>query len=242
MLGVGRATRLLRFLQLLPQAYEAEIRFGEATTTLDASGEVVASADMSGIVAGDVIAAARRFTGDIEQVPPMVSALKVDGRRLHELAREGVEVDRAARPVHVARFELEPTDDPQRWRAIVECSSGTYVRSLAADLGEALGGYAHLTSLRRTAVGPFTIAEAHPLESVELLPLVAGVRGMARVDVGADVSSVVANGAVLEPDALGEPPGDGPWAVVTDGDALLAVYERHRDGRRVKPALVIASG
>jgi tRNA pseudouridine55 synthase len=240
-LGVGKATRLLRFLQLLPKTYEAEIRFGAATSTLDASGDVVATADMSSLRPEAVVAAARTLTGDLMQVPPMVSALKVDGRRLHELAREGIEIERDARPVHVGRFEVTPTDDPMVWQAVVDCSSGTYVRSLAADLGVALGGYAHLTALRRTAVGPFTIAEARPLASIELLPLIDAVRGMDQVAVEGAVADRVRQGAVLDPEALGDPVGDGPWAVVTEGSTLLAVYERYRDGRRVKPALVIPS-
>jgi tRNA pseudouridine55 synthase len=238
-LGVGRATRLLRFLQLLPKSYEAEIRFGVATSTLDAAGEVVATADMSGLAPADVLAAAVELTGELMQVPPMVSALKVDGRRLHELAREGIEVERQARPVRVSRFDVTPTDDPLVWRAAVDCSSGTYVRSLAADLGEALGGFAHLTSLRRTAVGPFGLAEARPLESIDLLPLIDAVRGMDMIAVVAAVADRVRQGAVLEPEQLGEPTGDGPWAVVAEGPTLLAVYERYRDGRRLKPALVI---
>jgi tRNA pseudouridine55 synthase len=155
------------------------------------------------------------------------------------LAREGIEVERQARPVHVGRFDVSPTEDPLRWRAVVDCSSGTYIRSLAADLGESLGGFAHLSALRRTAVGDFTIAEAHPLESIELLPLIDAVRGMACVSVDGPVADRVRQGAVLDPVALGEPVGDGPWAVVTDGSTLLAVYERYRDGLRVKPALVI---
>ena len=139
-LGVGRGTRLLRFLQLLPKSYEAEITFGTETSTLDAAGEVVATHDMTGLDPDAVRRGAAALTGDIEQVPPMVSALKVGGRRLHELAREGIEVEREARPVHVSRFDVEPTSDPLVWRAVVDCSSGTYVRSLAADLGHALGG------------------------------------------------------------------------------------------------------
>jgi len=240
-LGVGRATRLLRFLQLLPKSYEAEIRFGSATSTLDASGEVIATADMSGLTASEVPIAAAALTGDLMQVPPMVSALKVDGRRLHELAREGIEVERQARPVHVARFDVAPTDDPLRWRAVIDCSSGTYVRSLAAVLGVALGGFAHLTDWRRTSVGPFTLAEARPLVSIELLPLIDAVRGMDCVSVDGAIADRVRQGAVLDAAALGDPVGEGPWAVVTDGPTLLAVYERYRDGQRVKPALVIPS-
>ncbi len=238
-LGVGRATRLLRFLQLLPKAYEAEIRFGTETSTLDASGEITATHDMSGLDPDAVRAAAARLTGDIEQVPPMVSALKVDGRRLHELAREGIEVEREARPVHVARFDLEPTDDPLRWRATVECSSGTYVRSLAADLGRALGGGAHLADLRRTAVGEFTLADAHHLESVQLLPLAEAARGFETVRVDDEVRAGVLVGAVMPDERLGVS-GDGPWFVMDPADELIAVYERRSEGR-VKPAVVLAA-
>jgi len=237
-LGVGRATRLLRFLQLLPKAYEAEIRFGVETSTLDAAGEVTATHDMSGLDPAAVRAAAAELTGDIEQVPPMVSALKVEGRRLHELAREGVEVERRARPVHVARFDLEPTGDPLRWRVVVECSSGTYVRSLAADLGHALGGGAHLASLRRTAVGEFTLADARPLESIELLPLTEAARGFATVVVGDEVRAGVAVGAVMDDERLGVG-GDGPWFVLDGAGDLIAVYERRSPGR-VKPSVVLA--
>ena len=114
----------------------------------------------------EVRAAMTAFVGDIEQVPPMVSALKVGGRRLHELAREGKEVERAPRPVRIDRYELEafvPGPFP-RATVLVECSSGTYVRTLAADLGTALGGYAHLAALRRFRVGAFTLDDATPLD------------------------------------------------------------------------------
>ncbi len=238
-LGVGRATRLLRFLQLLPKSYEAEIRFGVETSTLDASGEVTASHDMSGLDPAAVPAAAAGLTGDIEQVPPMVSALKVDGRRLHELAREGIEVERKPRAVHVARFDVEPTGDPLRWRAVVECSSGTYVRSLAADLGRALGGGAHLADLRRTAVGEFTLTDAHALESVELMPLAEAARGFATVEVDDEVRAAVLVGAVLPDERLGVS-GEGPWFVLDAAGELIAVYERRSAGR-VKPAVVLAA-
>jgi tRNA pseudouridine55 synthase len=238
-LGVGRATRLLRFLQLLPKSYVADIRFGTETTTLDAAGEVTATHDMAGLAARDVVAAAARFVGDIEQVPPMVSALKVGGRRLHELAREGVEVERDARPVHVARFDVTPTDDPLVWRAEVDCSSGTYVRTLAADLGHALGGGAHLATLRRTAVGRFGLTDAHPLDEVELLPMREAMRGFAAVTVADDVAARVRVGAVLGPDELAVE-GPPPWAVLDEAGNLLAVYEPHRDGIRRKPSVVLA--
>ncbi len=238
-LGVGKATRLLRFLQLLPKAYEATIVFGAETTTLDASGDITATFEMGALDPVVVQEAASRFVGDILQVPPMVSALKVNGRRLHELARAGVEVEREARPVHVSCFEVTPTDDPTVFAATVRCSSGTYVRTLAADLGRALGGGAHLGSLRRSAVGEFTLADARPLEAIELLPIEEAMRGFEVVAVDADLAARVAVGAVLDPTALGDR-GPGPWAVHGPDGKLLAVYEPHRDGVRRKPSVVLA--
>jgi len=229
LLGVGTVTRLLRFLAPLPKSYTCEIVFGVETSTLDASGDVVATHDMS-VTADAVRAAAGALTGDLLQVPPMVSAVSVGGKRLHELARQGIEVEREARPVSVYRFDVQPTDDPLVYRAAVECSSGTYVRSLAADLGHALGGGAHLRALRRTAIGPFDEAMARPLESPELLPPTAAVAHLPRLEVDRDR---VAVGGVIPGDSAD---GDGPWAVL-DGDDLLAVYERSRD--RIKPAVVL---
>ena len=167
LVGLGRATRLLRFLTALPKTYTTDIVLGTATSTLDASGEVLATYDMSHVTPAAVAAAAAGLTGEIEQVPPMVSAVKVGGRRLHELAREGVEVDRAARRVTVSRFDTAP--DPGRpgvYRAEVVCSSGTYIRVLADDLGRALGGGAHVANLRRTRIGSFGEADMRPLDAI----------------------------------------------------------------------------
>ena len=158
-LGVGIGTKLLQFVTGTDKGYTGEIVFGTETSTLDASGEVVATHEMT-LTPDAVAAAAQTLTGQIQQVPPMVSAIRVDGKRLHELARQGKEVDRQPRPVTVHRFDVQPTADPSVYRAEVHCSSGTYVRTLAADLGRALGGGAHLRNLRRTAVGPFTLADA----------------------------------------------------------------------------------
>ncbi len=239
-LGVGRATRVLRFLQLLDKTYEAVIQLGVDTNTLDAAGEVVASYDMSGLGRDDVLAASTAFVGDILQVPPMVSALKVDGRRLHELAREGIEIERAARPVHVGRFDLTPTDDPLRWRAVVDCSSGTYIRSLAADLGHALGGGGHLAALRRTAVGHFTIDEAHDLETPVLLDMSEAARGFQVRHIGDELIAKILVGAVLEREAI-DAAGEGPWFVLGPAGDLLAVYEPHRHEGMVKPSVVLAA-
>ena len=140
LVGLGRATRLLRFLQDAGKGYRATIVFGVSTTTLDASGEVVDRRPMP-IDQGDIEAVLPAFLGEIEQLPPMVSAVKVGGRRLHELARRGEEVERAPRRVRVDRIDVEafePGPYPAA-RVLVECSSGTYVRSLAADIGGRLG-------------------------------------------------------------------------------------------------------
>lgn len=239
LVGLGRATRLLRFLAPLPKSYVAEVVLGSATTTLDDGGEVVATYDMAGVGLDEVRAAAADFVGDIEQVPPMVSAVSVGGRRLHELARAGVEVERAARPVTVHRFDVEDGPEPGVFRVEVDCSSGTYVRSLAADLGTALGGGAHLRRLRRTAVGPFTVDRARPLDEVgpaDVLPPAAMVAHLPAVAAGAELAEAVGYGKVLDVDW----PGGGPWAVLDAAGDLLAVYERYGDGDgRAKPAVVL---
>ncbi|MFN2608588.1 MAG: tRNA pseudouridine(55) synthase TruB [Acidimicrobiales bacterium] len=243
LVGLGAATRLLRFLSVLPKSYLGEVVLGAATSTLDADGDVVATFDMAGVTLDQVREAAAALVGDILQVPPMVSAVKVGGRRLHELARAGEEVERAPRPVTVFRFDVEPTGAPGVLRVAVECSSGTYVRSLAADLGRALGGGAHLRALRRTAVGPFTAAAAVALDDVgpaTVRPPAAAVAHLPRVAVGPELAARIAHGAVLERDeaAFG---GDGPWAVVDGGGTLLAVYEGRGD-HHAKPAVVVAGG
>jgi tRNA pseudouridine55 synthase len=238
-LGVGPATRLLRFLTALPKAYTTEIVFGTETDTLDASGTVVGHHTMGQIVPRSVTEAAQAFVGEIEQVPPMVSAVRVGGRRLHELAREGHEVEREPRRVTVHRFVVEPTDDPLVYRAEIECSTGTYVRSLAADLGRFLGGGAHVRNLRRTRIGSFTEAEARPVDHLEVLPAAEGVRDYDRVVVDEDRAAMVAHGRVFAPDELGVA-GDGPWAVLDGGGRLLAVYERSAPDR-VKPAVVLSA-
>ena len=236
-LGVGHATRLLRFLTELPKRYEGEIVLGTETTTLDAAGEITATHDMSAVTDDQVRAAANRLTGDLMQVPPMVSAIKIDGKRLHELAREGKEVDRPPRPVRVDRFDVEPVEGARGvWRCVVDCSSGTYIRSLAADLGTALGGGAHLRSLRRTSVGGFTLDDAGTIESPTLLPVSAAVQHLESVLVDEDTAVLVGHGRVLPLEQL-QVSGGGPWAVMGEDGALLAVYESHPQGG--KPTVVI---
>jgi tRNA pseudouridine55 synthase len=249
LVGLGRATRLLQWITGLSKSYDGEIVLGVATSTLDESGEVTGYSDLSAVDIDQARAAAAGLTGAIEQVPPMVSAVKVGGRRLHELAREGVEVERKARPVTVSRFDLDAVADPAPlphgggpvYACRVDCSSGTYVRVLAADLGERLGGGAYLRHLRRTAVGPFSQTDAVPLEEVgerDVLPPAVAVAHLDPVRVDAEMATAVRYGKVLDAGALGVA-GDGPWAVIDEAGDLLAVYQAHGAGR-VKPAVVLA--
>jgi len=236
LVGAGHATRLLRFLGDLPKAYVGEVVLGTTTTTLDDEGEVVATFAMNGTTLAAAQAASAVLVGKIEQVPPMVSAVQIGGRRLHELAREGIEVERPPRPVTVHALTLEATDDPMILRMAVTCSSGTYVRVLAADLGVLLRGGAHLRRLRRTAIGDFDEAMAVPLDQVGptvLLPALAAVAHLARVEVGEETAAAVAHGKVLP-----TWDGSGPWAVTGPSGDLLAVYEPYLAGL-VKPAVVI---
>ena len=245
LLGVGRATKLLRYLSPLGKAYVGEVVLGTETSTLDAAGEVTATHDMAGTTVEQVRAAAEAFRGDILQVPPMVSALKVGGRRLHELAREGIEVEREARPVAVHDLSIEagPAADPLVFTLAALVSSGTYIRTLAADIGSALGGGAHLRNLRRTSVGPFTLDDAVALEAVSpevVRPMAEAVRHLAAVAVDAEVAADVAVGKVLARTRLALAEDDpGPWAVVGPTGDLLAVYEPFRDAT-AKPAGVLA--
>ncbi len=242
LVGLGRATRLMRFLTALPKTYRAEVVLGTATTTLDASGVVTATWDMDGVSLAQVRAAAGSLTGPIEQVPPMVSAVKVGGRRLHALAREGIEVERAPRPVTVHRFEVGPGLTPGVFRIEVECSSGTYVRVLAADLGAALGGGAHLRNLRRTSIGSFAEGDARRLDDLTpaaVLTPAEALRDLDQVVVSREVQRHVARGLALDRVPLGVT-GDGPWGLVDDDRRLLAVYEA-TETDRIRPAVVLES-
>ncbi len=247
LVGLGRVTRLLRFLQESPKEYRARVMFGVATDTLDASGAVLERTEMP-LTRAQLERAAEAFTGTIEQVPPMVSALKVKGRRLYELARAGEEVERKPRDVRIDELEIEEFAGGEYPEATlrVACSSGTYIRSLAADLGTALGGCAHLVALRRLRIGSFTVDEAHSLEAIEadpdavvLSPLDA-MRGLERVGVHGEQERAIAHGATFAAHALLPPDaGPGPFAVANNEDVLLAVYERR--GAGIKPVVVLAT-
>jgi len=244
LVGLGRFTRMLRFLTGLPKSYEGEVVLGRATSTLDASGEVTGTWDMSGITLADVRKAALSLTGVVDQVPPMVSARKVGGRRLHELARAGIEVERAARPVTVTRFDVQPSADdaPGVFRIEVDCSTGTYGRVLAADLGTALGGGAHLRHLRRTRVGSFGVDGAHTLGvlgGAHVLDPAQALRDMPQIELDAEMARSVSHGLALDRVSVGAT-GDGPWALLDQHNELLAVYEATGTDRMV--ALCVLAG
>ena len=250
-LGVERATRLLGHLALTRKEYEATIRLGQRTVTDDAEGEVTerAPAELTAAVADEAIGAGiEKLTGEIMQVPSSVSAIKVDGVRSYARVRSGDEVKLQPRPITVYEFEHRATrrladEGVLDLDVRVVCSSGTYIRALARDLGESLGVGGHLTALRRTKVGPYTLAEAEPLaeltaraeagEPVPILPIArAADAAFPRYDADEDEAKAIAHGGPLPARGL----GPGPIAVFAPDGAFLALVEEQ--GRRCKPIAV----
>lgn len=172
-MAVGRATRFLRYLSIEPKVYEGAMKFGEQTTTYDSEGEVTGTCEIDGISLEAIREAASQFVGELRQVPPMYSAVKVQGERLYKLARQGESVERKARDVMVRTFDvMSYSEGTAEFRVV--CSGGTYVRSLVHDLALAMGLCAHMSALRRTAMGGFTVQNASPASEVtqdQLIPL-----------------------------------------------------------------------
>lgn len=225
---MGSATRVIEEVQATRKTYLAVVRLGEATTTYDAEGEVTERADPSHLSQEQVDAALAPFRGDILQTPPMYSALKHQGKRLYDLARQGIEVERPARPVTVYDLRITDWSSPDLTLTMT-VSSGTYVRSIAHDLGSALGVGAHLASLERSAVGSFTLAEAEPLHRVVeafvdgwwpalLHPLDVALLGYSALIVDDTSEAALRNGQQI----AGPPPGP---TVTHD------VRAYHKDGR-----------
>ncbi len=231
LVGVGRATRLLRFLSGLDKAYEATGRLGIETDTLDAEGTVVRTAEVA-VNRPQLETAMRALVGDIEQRPPAFSAVKVGGQVLHRAARAGQVIEAPARPVRVDAFDLLGFDG-RDFEFRVACSSGTYVRVLVADVGVALGSGAHLTRLVRTQVGPFSLADAAPLDDLgPSLPIEAAVRHLPFIRLSHDEARAAANGRPLGPAGL-----EGPYAVLDPEGRLVAVYRD--DGAKAVPEMVL---
>lgn len=232
---VGEATKLAPFLLDADKEYETTVRFGVETDTLDAEGEVVASAPVTGLDAAAIERALGAFRGEIDQVPPMFSALKREGRPLYRYARAGETVERQARRVTVHALTLVAFEPPDQARLRVRCSKGTYIRSLAADLGRALGTGAHLTALRRTASGPFRLEGALPLEEVrrrieagQPLPFVSLSDALAHlpgVRVAEPLANALRRGQPVTWAALSGAPPAGSIRVLGDDGDLVAVVE-----------------
>lgn len=248
--ALGGATRLLRFVQGFPKEYLATAMFGVATDTLDADGAVLTREPMP-VGESEVAAVLDRFRGPIMQTPPMVSARKVGGKRLYELAREGQTVEREARPVTIHELELTdfaPSDYPEVTLRIV-CSTGTYVRTLADDIAAALGGRAHLTSLRRTRNGGLRVEDAATIDELAaaadegrlteaVIDPAAALSDMPAVTVDAAQAAAVSHGRQLETAALDILPGvSGTVRVLGPAGTLLAV-SRVESGR-VTPEVVV---
>ena len=234
--GVGRATRLLGHLAARDKDYDATIRLGVTTTSDDADGEVVTTTDAAAVTDAAIRVAMTALTGDIEQVPAAVSAIKVDGVRAYARARAGESVDLEPRPVHVARLELRERRGDEL-DVGVTCSTGTYVRALARDLGAALGVGAHLTALRRTRVGTIGLERARTLdelaESMTLTPLGDAVAdAFPRWDFNDDDARRLGLGQRLAPVGL---PAGLVGAFAPDG-SLVALVEERDDA--VRPSVV----
>jgi len=248
--GVNRATRLLGHLMLTEKGYDATVRLGVATTTDDAEGEVVATAapDLVGSVTETAVRdALAQFVGDIDQVPTAVSAIKVDGKRAYQRVRDGEQVELKARRVTIHELTVAAvrTRTVEDGLAVVDvdvhvrCSSGTYVRAIARDLGAVLGVGGHLTALRRTAVGPFDLAAARTLdelgEEFTMVPMAEVARACFPVlELDAETAVDVRVGRPIA--APADLPGEPPLALIDPDGAFLALYEPRDD--RLRPVAV----
>jgi tRNA pseudouridine55 synthase len=240
--GVNRATRLLGHLQVTDKAYDATIRLGSTTTSDDADGEIVSTTSTDGVSDEAVRDALSAMVGAIEQVPSAVSAIKVDGRRAYDLVRSGEQVELAPRAVRIDAIDVLAVrhgDDSVDVDISVRCSSGTYIRAIARDLGSALGVGGHLTALRRTAVGAFDLARASTLEELaddlRVVPIEEAARAaFAAVDLSEEHATDVRFGRRIELTL----PGAGPHAVFAPGGEFLALYTQ--DGAVARAVAVFA--
>jgi tRNA pseudouridine55 synthase len=232
-IGVEKATRLLGYLALTEKTYVATIRLGASTSTDDAEGEPAGGSPATDVDRGALEAEIGKLTGDISQVPPGVSAIKVNGQRAYKLTRAGAAPELAARPVTVYEFtvtDIRQTGDFLDIDAVIRCSSGTYIRALARDLGAALGTGGHLTALRRTAVGPYDLTQAHTLQDLEdqerpwITPLAeAAAAAFPRLDLTAEDAHRLAQGARLPLPSHDWPAPGTPVAAFDPDSALVAL-------------------
>jgi tRNA pseudouridine55 synthase len=244
-LAVGPSTRLLRFAQSETKRYSGAVKFGVATDSLDADGVVVDEQPVPAMTRELVDAATSAMLGSQRQTPPMVSAIKIDGQRLHELARRGVEVERTSREISVATFTLTPSDDDAVWRFDVVCSVGTYVRVLLSDLAVTLGTVGHLVELRRLASGSHTVENAVTLDELAdgvvegnevLAPPAAFVTALEHVTLSDEQTRAMRMGQRV---ALEEKYQGDEIAAMDSFDNLVGILQRRNESW--KPALVLAS-
>lgn len=229
-LGVGRATRLLRYLGDLPKTYAATGRLGEETDTLDADGEIVRTAPVD-VSLAEVERACASLVGESMQTPPAYSAVKVGGRRLYEAARKGEVLEAPARPIRVDAFDVTAFDG-RDLEARVTCSGGTYVRVLVGDVGRALGCGAHLVRLRRTRIGSFRVEDAHPPGAGTLEPVERAVEHLPSVRLDPEEARAASHGRPLGPSGI-----IGPYAVLDPGDELVGIYRD--EGAMGRPEVVL---
>lgn len=232
LVGVGRATRLLRFFGDLPKSYEGTAVIGVETDTLDADGAIVATHDVS-LRREDVEAAFAAMIGPSMQRPPAYSAVKVGGRKLYEAARAGEDLEADERAIRVDAFSLTAFEPPEIGFSVT-CSGGTYVRVLLADVGRGLGSGAHLSSLRRTAIGPYRVEDAVGIDGLrEPLPIERAVAHLPQVALAEDEAIAAGHGSILAPAGI-----EGPYSVHGRDGRLIGIY---RDvGAKARPEVILA--
>ncbi|HVT14034.1 MAG TPA: tRNA pseudouridine(55) synthase TruB [Fimbriimonadaceae bacterium] len=236
--AVGPATRFLQYLPLEPKEYVAEITFGRTTTTYDREGDIVSEMDVPSDLLRVISEKLPQFLGLIPQIPPMYSAVKVGGKALYKYARAGTDVAREPRNVHIGAFDVEPIDG-ETIRARIVCSGGTYIRTLAHDLGQAVGCGAYLSALRRTRVGRFEVEQAHALDAIEpslLLPLSEALKPMPMLVTSEQQTQNVREGRQI---GLLEMLDSPLVALIEPGNGVFSVARVH--GNLLQPECVIPS-
>ncbi len=255
---LGRATKIVEYVTAANKTYEGEATIGFSTTTEDASGEKVEEKSVEReITKAEVLDVFHSLTGEITQTPPMYSAVKVNGRRLYEYARQGVVIERPSRKITIHKLELlsdiVQRDGASRFRFRVTCSKGTYVRTLAVQIGEKLGYPSHMSDLKRTSSGDFTLDQCMTLEELEdhvqtgtiqehLLTIEDAVSHLRKILINDKVAEKVKNGSVFPvPEELNELSDGEPIAVLQNGE-ILAIYQRHPEKPQlIKPVKVLVN-
>lgn len=242
-IGVGPATRLIRFAQSEKKLYTGVVKLGSSTDSLDADGEVTGTAVVPDLSLEIVQSCASSMLGTQKQIPPMVSAIKVGGKRLYELAREGIEIERAPREITISRFEVCPTSSNDEWNFVVECTVGTYIRVLLSDLAVRLGTLGHLSALRREASGHHSVKEALTLDALNALaeagtavlrPPVDFVTGLETVLLDAEQERRVRMGQQIE---IAQQYAAPEIAALNASGDLVAILQPR--GQKWKPELVL---